>query len=111
MRSFFGLYVALFHNLIGAFSCCIRVAFVLHFMKQIGSNRNESFQVEPNRFSENPLKMGMNDKNAVCTAFFSLVEARGVEPLSENAYAQLSTSVGYAFLFPRRPIIDKVTVW
>jgi len=41
---------------------------------------------------------------------FFLVEARGVEPLSENAYAQPSTSVGYVFLFPCRPIIDKVTV-
>ena len=67
-------------------SCCIRVAFceINRFkLKRNDSKRNESIH-------ENPRKMGINDENAVYTAFFCLVEARGVELLSNGGISPFS---------------------
>jgi hypothetical protein len=47
------------------------------------SKRNKSIH-------ETPRKMGINDENAVYTAFFFLVEARGVELLSNGGITPFS---------------------
>ncbi len=51
-------------------------------------------------FSPNPNRKGSD--------YTSLVEARGIEPLSENLSEQLSTGVVYLFCFPQQKPINRL---